>query len=161
MKLVSKYAGKCYKCDQSINKGDLIDYVSDQNPAHWSCPVHETPYDNSVAACALRARDAGLPERTQYKNRPMMVQCLCGHSERYDLFPDNSQYPPDHPKSDESLLIARGAWKCDRCVREQKHKTPKQLKAARANCAHSWEWISHEERKCVRCGAIEFVPDMD
>ena len=30
-----------------------------------------------------------------------------------------------------------------------------------AKCPHSWHMISHEERRCQRCGAIDFVPDLD
>ena len=180
MKIVSKYTGTCYKCDQPINKGDLIDWISDQNPSHWSCPVQETPYDNTVATCRQRAYEAELPEVTQGGNRPMIVQCLCGHTERYDLFPRyrneadpqipqwRDDYLIDSDPSDDAILANRASRKCSKCQKEQKHKTARQLKAAkkarekrRANCAHSWEWLSHEERKCVKCGEIEFIPDMD
>ena len=27
-------------------------------------------------------------------------------------------------------------------------------------CNHSWYMLSHEERKCRRCGVVEFVPDL-
>ena len=34
------------------------------------------------------------------------------------------------------------------------------LDARQEACAHTWRMISHEERECAHCGAIEFVPDI-
>lgn len=176
-KMLSKYAGECYLCDQPIYKGDTINYIPGQRVSHWTCPDQSTSYDNSLFTCAERAREAGLPERTQHGNRPMLVQCLCGHMERYDLWPrvngndpipESDEYLTDEDKSDEAILRTRASWKCSRCVKEQKILTEKEVKKSekakatrRAKCKHSWEWISHEERKCVKCGEIEFMPDMD
>jgi hypothetical protein len=28
------------------------------------------------------------------------------------------------------------------------------------NCKHNWQMITHDERECSKCGAIEVVPDL-
>ena len=34
------------------------------------------------------------------------------------------------------------------------------IAAREASCEHKWRPISHEERGCHKCGAVEFVPDI-
>jgi hypothetical protein len=42
---------------------------------------------------------------------------------------------------------------------ESRQAAEKALKRMVDNCHHSWKWISHEERRCNRCGEVDFVPD--
>lgn len=39
----------------------------------------------------------------------------------------------------------------DKTAREERQRT----------CVHSWYMLSHEERMCRKCGAVDFIPDWD
>ncbi len=48
----------------------------------------------------------------------------------------------------------------DRTTYATEEAAEKALGEMIGNCRHSWRVLSHEERRCTRCGAVEFSPDM-
>ena len=64
-------------------------------------------------------------------------------------------------KSDDDVRYqtALRQWERERPAREAIAEA-EQAAHEMACGAHSWFMLSHEERQCRRCGAIEFVPDV-
>jgi hypothetical protein len=56
----------------------------------------------------------------------------------------------DTPRTDEERALTERAQAAQR-AREAHYATCPQ---------HSWRWLSHEERECSHCGAVEFVADL-
>ena len=94
--------------------------------------------------------------------------CTCNHAERQaeaQRRPGRSLHTIPHELPCPVAVERQAACEarrveCERTATEQSAQREAQRRAREARCPHErWRWLSHEERECVACGRVEFVPD--
>jgi len=57
-------------------------------------------------------------------------------------------------------LVDQPITTAERRLAECKRESELQQMERQSHCEHSWYMLSHEERCCQFCGAVEFMPDI-